>query len=106
MEADKLKHMKPFEYDGSGTCPCGGTMAMTEIRGVYDGGLFYVCMTDQHHVAHRWPEGDRLRTKAEEVWARRDFIEKQRCHDWTGSEDTSPVAGDDTRSSTVDNDDA
>jgi hypothetical protein len=43
-----------------------------EIRGIYDGGLFYQC-PDCSGTWHRWPEGDPLRIKAQRVmdeWAR------------------------------------
>lgn len=36
---------------------------MVEIRGVYDGGLFYECLACQWRW-HRWPEGHPLRTRA------------------------------------------
>ena len=44
-----------------------------EVQGVYDGGLFYQC-PDCRGTWHRWPEGDRLRAKAQHImdeWERR-----------------------------------
>lgn len=37
---------------------------MIEIRGLYDGGLFYECPDCQGRW-HRWPEGHMLRRKAD-----------------------------------------
>lgn len=37
---------------------------LVEVRGVYDGGLFYHC-PDCGGDYHRWPEGSRLRAVAE-----------------------------------------
>jgi hypothetical protein len=48
------------------TC-CGHEMARVEIRGVYDGALWCECGTCQRR-AHRWPEGDWRREKAEALW--------------------------------------
>lgn len=41
-----------------------GRAIMVEIRGVYDGGLFYQC-PDCGGRWHRWPEGHYLRERAE-----------------------------------------
>jgi len=38
---------------------------MVEIRGVYDGGLYFVC-PDCGGKYHRWPEGDWRHDKAKE----------------------------------------
>ncbi len=40
-------------------------LIMIEVRGVYDGGLYFVC-PDCGVRFHRWPEGHPLRAKAEE----------------------------------------
>lgn len=47
-------------------CPnCGSkNYATVEIRGLYDGGLFFECF-DCRHRWHRFPEGHRLRAKAQ-----------------------------------------
>lgn len=48
-------------------CPnCGNTehIAGYEVRGVYDGVLFWIC-TVCSTAFQRWPEGDRLYQKAE-----------------------------------------
>lgn len=37
---------------------------MVEVRGVYDGGLYWMC-PDCRAPWHRWPEGHYLRAKAE-----------------------------------------
>lgn len=36
---------------------------MVEVRGVYDGGLYFIC-PDCGHRYHRWPEGHWLRERA------------------------------------------
>lgn len=61
----------PGEYDH---CPhCGSSQRnadgyrrtfMVQIRGLYDGGLFFEC-PDCGDRWHRWPEGHWLRRKAE-----------------------------------------
>lgn len=93
------EYVRPFEYDGSGTCHCGGTMAMAEIRGVYDGGLFFICMTDRSHVAHRWSD-EHMRRKTEMIWGEWDVASQKAARG-----DTSPVTEHDTAESTVDNED-
>lgn len=50
----------------SEACPrCGssGRIALVEIQGVYDGGLYYLCMGCEVDW-HRWPEGHDLRELA------------------------------------------
>lgn len=42
-----------------------GRAIMHEIRGVYDGGLFFSC-PDCGGRWHRWPEGHHLRERAEQ----------------------------------------
>lgn len=45
------------------TCPeCGGERIGVEIRGVYDGALFWTC--GEGHRAHRWPVGHQLHALA------------------------------------------
>lgn len=94
------EYLEPFDYDGSDACHCGGTMAVAEVRGVYDGGLFFMCMTNRAHVAHRWSD-EHMRRKTEMVWGEWDAANQK-----AAIGDTSPVTGDDTRDSTVDNGDA
>ena len=49
--------------------PNGGFYVRTigvEVRGVYDGVLFWQC-PDCDHRWHRFPEGDRLRARAAQI---------------------------------------
>jgi hypothetical protein len=67
----------PDPLRNAGECPhCGMPLAymangeeyshaiLMEIQGVYDGGLFYQCPKCEGRW-HRWPEGSRLRARAE-----------------------------------------
>lgn len=75
-----------------GKCPtCGEQGVMAEVRGVYDGGLFWMCLAEDHAPWHRWPEGNSLHEKAERVWAL-----------WDANRDTSGPGSDDTGPSTKD----
>lgn len=52
------------------TCEeCSTDLVIVEVRGIYDGGLFFECMACGHRQ-HRWPEGHYLRARAESYWAR------------------------------------
>jgi hypothetical protein len=42
----------------------GGDVIGVEIRGVYDGVLFWMCARNHEHRWNRWQPGDRLYDKA------------------------------------------
>lgn len=44
-------------------CPAGTAVIGVEVRGVYDGVLYWTCWAG--HRWHRWPEGHYLRARAE-----------------------------------------
>lgn len=73
-------------------CPkCAAGIARSvigvEVRRIYDGVLYWKC-PDCGHPFHRWPQGDRLRAKAEE------FVRQ-----WEGTAGEPTMAGNDATES-------
>ena len=56
-------------------CPsCDAELWGIEIRGVYDGALFWGCPNPScRRLVHRWPSGHFLHEKAQEVMRRWEF---------------------------------